>query len=192
VWVDAGAVVERLASTCRSIRSYPRLGPLGQSDEVSGGDGPRMREEDASDPARCGVDDCGGLGGLAVSEERGETNAADYETAHWRHEQKYTRIACPPVTIPIFPFRRSLITNQFRIRTGIGTAAQEQPTNEQSASVTLGLLPACPSSGEKRFGQMPWRQMLRDYLVICYTHAHAERRTFFDSAGTTTPIEEYQ
>jgi hypothetical protein len=34
--------------------------------------------------------------------------------------------------------------------------------------------------------------MLRDYSVICYTHAHAERRIFFDSAGTTTPIEEYQ
>jgi hypothetical protein len=71
---------------------------LGQSDEVSGGDGPRIGEEDASDPARCGVDDCGGLDRLAVSKERGETNAADYETAHCQHEQKYYGLHAPPVT----------------------------------------------------------------------------------------------
>jgi hypothetical protein len=114
VWVDAGAVVERLASTWRSIRSHPRLGPLGQSDEVSAGDGPRIGEEDASDPARCGVDDCGRLGGLAVSEERGETNAADYETAH---EQKYHGLHAHGDDLN-FPFRRPLIKNRLGFALG--------------------------------------------------------------------------
>jgi prepilin-type processing-associated H-X9-DG protein len=33
--IDAGAIIERLASACLPIRSRPRRGPLGQSDEAS-------------------------------------------------------------------------------------------------------------------------------------------------------------
>jgi hypothetical protein len=52
-----------------------------------------MGEEGASDPARCGVDDCGGLGGLAMSDKRGGNNTGDYEKVQWRHEQKFTWVA---------------------------------------------------------------------------------------------------
>jgi hypothetical protein len=52
-----------------------------------------MGEEGAGDPARCGVDDRGGLGRLAVTDEHGRTDAGDQETAHVRHEKEYTWVA---------------------------------------------------------------------------------------------------